>query len=122
MTSFLSTSRASRTVKKTMTKNTAALALAGMLVAACSPAPTPIAQSASDPSNPKAAEGAPAPAFVAATATAKSAPAHDHGAHGATDTPKSESGATYVCPMHPEVTSSAPGTCPKCNMHLVIKK
>src|SRR5439155_178949 len=25
----------------------------------------------------------------------------------------------YVCPMHPEVTSSEPGTCPKCGMKLV---
>jgi hypothetical protein len=26
--------------------------------------------------------------------------------------------ATYVCPMHPEVTSDKPGTCPKCGMAL----
>ena len=26
---------------------------------------------------------------------------------------------TYVCPMHPEVTSSEPGTCPKCGMKLI---
>jgi FtsP/CotA-like multicopper oxidase with cupredoxin domain len=25
----------------------------------------------------------------------------------------------YVCPMHPDVTSSEPGTCPKCGMRLV---
>ena len=25
----------------------------------------------------------------------------------------------YTCPMHPEVHSSSPGTCPKCGMHLV---
>jgi Cu+-exporting ATPase len=24
----------------------------------------------------------------------------------------------YVCPMHPEVTSSKPGDCPKCGMQL----
>jgi hypothetical protein len=27
--------------------------------------------------------------------------------------------ATYYCPMHPEVTSSGPGKCPKCGMDLV---
>ncbi len=27
--------------------------------------------------------------------------------------------AVYVCPMHPEVRSEAPGDCPKCGMHLV---
>ena len=26
---------------------------------------------------------------------------------------------TYSCPMHPEVSQEAPGTCPKCNMALV---
>lgn len=25
----------------------------------------------------------------------------------------------YVCPMHPEVTSDKPGSCPKCGMALV---
>jgi hypothetical protein len=30
--------------------------------------------------------------------------------------------ALYVCPMHPEVTSNEPGTCPKCGMALVRKK
>jgi FtsP/CotA-like multicopper oxidase with cupredoxin domain len=28
-------------------------------------------------------------------------------------------GSSYVCPMHPEVTSSEAGTCPKCGMKLV---
>ena len=27
--------------------------------------------------------------------------------------------ASYVCPMHPEVTSTEPGTCPECGMKLV---
>jgi hypothetical protein len=25
---------------------------------------------------------------------------------------------SYACPMHPEVRSSEPGTCPKCGMNL----
>ncbi len=28
-------------------------------------------------------------------------------------------GSSYVCPMHPEVTSSEAGTCPKCGMKLI---
>jgi hypothetical protein len=27
--------------------------------------------------------------------------------------------SSYVCPMHPEVTASEPGTCPKCGMRLI---
>lgn len=30
--------------------------------------------------------------------------------------------AIYTCPMHPEVTSSKPGKCPKCNMNLELSK
>lgn len=55
-----------------------------------------------------------------------SAPAVDHGQHGSaapSSTPQAKSAATiYTCPMHPEVTSDKPGTCPKCGMALVKKK
>ena len=44
---------------------------------------------------------------------------HDHSEHSV-DT-LSES-ATYICPMHPEVTSDKAGRCPKCNMFLVVKE
>jgi hypothetical protein len=30
--------------------------------------------------------------------------------------------AVYACPMHPDVTSDEPGTCPRCGMTLVTKK
>ncbi len=30
-------------------------------------------------------------------------------------------GATYTCPMHPEVVSDKPGTCPDCGMDLEVK-
>ena len=29
---------------------------------------------------------------------------------------------TYACPMHPDVTASSPGDCPKCGMALVRKE
>ena len=35
---------------------------------------------------------------------------------------ETETAAVYVCPMHPEVTSNAPGTCPKCGMALVERR
>jgi hypothetical protein len=31
-----------------------------------------------------------------------------------------DSGARYVCPMHPEVTSTVPGECPVCHMQLEV--
>ncbi len=32
------------------------------------------------------------------------------------------SGATYVCPMHPEIVRKEPGRCPICGMKLVPSK
>ncbi len=32
--------------------------------------------------------------------------------------PTTEPSATWTCPMHPEVTSDQPGSCPKCGMYL----
>jgi hypothetical protein len=44
---------------------------------------------------------------------------HDHGAAEPAVAPNQEQEAVYACPMHPEVSSKAPGTCPKCGMTLV---
>jgi hypothetical protein len=44
---------------------------------------------------------------------------HGGAATGAAATPQAQ---VYTCPMHPEVTSDKPGTCPKCGMALVKKK
>lgn len=51
-----------------------------------------------------------------------SAGAHDgHGPGAGAD--GGTQGTVYVCPMHPEVTSTTPGAlCPKCNMKLEPKK
>ncbi len=47
---------------------------------------------------------------------------HGHGMaeHGMTE--EKEAAEVYACPMHPEVTSSAPGKCPKCGMDLVKRR
>jgi len=88
-------------------------------VAACSPGPMPVSQSLRDPSSPSAPEGVTPTVASAApvSSTAAGAAGHSHGDHAAPG-----EGVTYVCPMHPEVKSSTPGTCPKCNMKLVPQK
>lgn len=54
------------------------------------------------------------------------APAMDHSQHGSTAPSRAPqakpAAAIYTCPMHPEVTSGQPGSCPKCGMALVQKK
>jgi Cu(I)/Ag(I) efflux system membrane fusion protein len=41
---------------------------------------------------------------------------HDHAQH------QSQASQTYTCPMHPEVISDKEGSCPICNMFLVVKE
>lgn len=38
------------------------------------------------------------------------------------DPPAKAAAGEFVCPMHPEVRSATPGTCPKCGMKLVKKQ
>lgn len=56
-----------------------------------------------------------------------------HGAHGhsmsdmdrhgeAAEPAEPPPAPVYTCPMHPDVSSSEPGNCPKCGMRLVKKK
>ena len=110
---------------------------------ACSPGPMPVSQSPRDPSNPAAAEGVVPPVAAGASAPTEGSQGthsqtvqdsqshqHDHSSHrasgsaGGAQVQATDAGvsAIYVCPMHPEVTSSAPGRCPKCGMNLVPKK
>lgn len=112
-----------------MKRRTFLFGLGAFGVAACSPAPAPVSTSASDPSNPNAAEGV-SPAVPAAS-TAPAAPAgatpDPHAGHAGHSLPASADAGSgemvYVCPMHPEVTSTKPGSvCPKCGMKMVPKK
>lgn len=118
------------------------LAVLGAFAAlgACGPGPLPEPRGANDPSDPSAAEGAnPVPRADASPLDpasprgghadpaghgAPTAPAHDHPGHGepARDAPAAGDGTPYVCPMHPDVTASAPGACPRCRMKLVPKR
>jgi hypothetical protein len=103
---------------------------------ACSPGPMPVSKSPRDPSNPSAQEGVLPTVPAAASAPTRTEDSHathvhDHagprasgsaGSAQGLDTADAGVSAGYVCPMHPEVTSSAPGRCPKCGMNLVPKK
>lgn len=40
--------------------------------------------------------------------------------HSQSSAAAAEKDVEYTCPMHPEVKSKTPGTCPKCNMNLVV--
>ena len=54
------------------------------------------------------------------TGMAHDAPADKNGREVMTMTDKTDA-KTFTCPMHPEVTSSSAGKCPKCGMTLVPK-
>lgn len=131
-------------------RSIAILSMASIWAASgCSPGPAPVSQSLRDPSNPSAAEGVlPLPSMASASmASSADGASSSHADHQRPATSTGPSGhgaqqhsgnagsmaqprsgdagaqaAVYVCPMHPEVTASAPGRCPKCGMNLVPKK
>lgn len=47
--------------------------------------------------------------------------AHDHKSHGHKPASEGQASGKYTCPMHPEVQSDKPGSCPKCGMALESK-
>lgn len=97
--------------------------LASLLtLAACASEPKRLPP-AQDPSSPEAPEAPPAPlpgtlsAPVATEPPASTGAGHAH--PGAPATARDAGVTVYVCPMHPEVRSDTPGSCPKCGMKLV---
>jgi hypothetical protein len=93
------------------------LPLSLLLASACASGDLP-PRTLADPANPAAREGVRFALPGAAVDAASDAGAdghvhvHDHGP---------SAGATYTCPMHPEVVQDHPGTCPKCGMTLKVK-
>jgi hypothetical protein len=59
-----------------------------------------------------------APAAMTMTAPPPPTPPHE-GHHDAAGT---DAGVVYTCPMHSDVHSATPGTCPVCGMTLVPQK
>ena len=88
------------------------LLLTWLVIGACAtePAPRPVTL---DPSNPQAPES---PPLSVGALNPPLAPA----TKPRFDKDAAEPGMTiYTCPMHPEVISGKPGSCPKCGMTLV---
>lgn len=97
------------------------------LLTACSAGSPPLSKSDADPSNPNAPAGAPIeiaraePVSSVPEPPAAPSPGPSHDAHsGHAHAPKAKT--EYTCSMHPEVSATAPGRCPKCGMDLVPKK
>lgn len=96
-----------------------------LLLAGCSATPPPTADRAENPASPAATESPRAP-FVPPQAAASSAAPHEHHAPAPEVTPMEAEQheadpqtVIYTCPMHPEVRSAEPGTCPQCGMALI---
>lgn len=94
------------------------------LFAACSAGSPPLSKSDADPSNPNAPAGAPVeiPSTVAepASSGAPTPAQSNHVGHEHAHAPQAK--VEYTCSMHPEVSATTPGRCPKCGMDLVPKK
>lgn len=95
------------------------------------PAATPSEATHADAAEARPALAPPAPVQGSAAPTSTSAPVvsattnastepHDH-AHGTASPQPATQAVVYTCPMHAEVQSDKPGSCPKCGMTLQKK-
>jgi Heavy metal binding domain len=101
------------------------------ILAGCTARPLPPLTSA-HPASPAAAEASAPPPSTTLTAdqglpvddsgAAHAGMATGHAAHRMPATTAPAAVASYTCPMHPEVRTTAPGRCPKCGMTLVPQK
>ena len=85
----------------------------------CATPSKPAPAGADHPANPDAPTGAQVTAR--APAAQPDVPTHDHSGHGhaAPAEPTLSPQATYMCPMHPAVTSNDPeARCPECGMKI----
>ncbi len=99
--------------------------------------PTTLETTSEHPAHATPSAALPLPEVLAAHLSPASLPrallptadAHDHDHPAAAPSAESTSKADdthaaqrWTCPMHPEVLSDGPGSCPICGMHLVEKK
>jgi hypothetical protein len=95
-----------------------------LVATALSPGPGPPPAAPVPANEGRAAEAAtpPAPGAGQRNDQMGSPPARHHNMAGEGGKAGKQPGTIYTCPMHPEVTSDKPGSCPKCGMRLVAKE
>lgn len=90
------------------------IAILMLSLTGCDRSQSPSTHVALGPEDFAAPEGAPAPTLSEQPASAAN--------EAPREPPSKEADRTvYVCPMHPEVVSEQPGSCPKCHMTLEPK-